>query len=143
MTEGLIREGIQELPRGTCRSTRIHPFKRRKGIFRRLYISNAPTSAYVSGNGDTIANAHELSSRRQELDMKDILSRVTFTAGAVCFVMFLTTLRPDSDLPESGFNPSTVTAFLVPQDDHGCRLRRPLLAESRELLDVKSHLRDS
>ena len=74
--------------------------------------------------------------------MKDVLSLVTFTAGAFCFAVLLTNLQSEGDLPESELKPSATAVLRVSDHVNGCRLRGPLLADSRGGLDVLSRLRD-
>jgi hypothetical protein len=73
--------------------------------------------------------------------MNNVLSLVTFTAGVVCFAVFLTTLQSEEGLLESGLNPSATAVLRASEHVNGCRLRGPLLADSRGGLDVLSRLR--
>jgi hypothetical protein len=74
--------------------------------------------------------------------MKNVFSLVTFTAGAFCIAVFLTTLQSEEGLLQSGLNPSTTAVLRASEHVNDCRLRGPLLADIRGGLDVLSRLRD-
>jgi hypothetical protein len=73
--------------------------------------------------------------------MKDIFSLVTLAAGAFCLAAFLTTFQSDGGTPAAGWTPMVVAAVYAP--GKGCHLRGPLLADSRDGLNVMALLREA
>ncbi|MCC8937516.1 hypothetical protein H8A99_13790 [Bradyrhizobium sp. Arg68] len=66
--------------------------------------------------------------------MKDIFSIVTFTAAAISFALFLTTVQFDDGMLEPRWPPTATVAV------NGCDLRAPLLADRTGGLSVLAQL---